>query len=117
MSHVAQYWSSWLQDNKERKHTLVAQHVCFQMHDKGFRTEVLLRFEFYFRNKLPLSQNYVTSEGVVSPNVLLYQHHSIARYKVLNTNIIIFRVLLQNVSGAFNTVDTNSRNDGGFSKA
>ena len=35
-----------------------------------------------FSEKLLLSQNYVTSEGAVSHNVLYYQQLSIARYQV-----------------------------------
>ena len=60
-------WSLKLQDNNGRKNTLVT------------RSCVLSENQFkYFTEKL-LSQNYVTSEGATSQNVLCYQHHSIVR--------------------------------------
>ena len=36
----------------------------------------------YLSEKLPLSQNYFTSEGANSHNVLYYQQLSVARYQV-----------------------------------
>ena len=45
---------------------------------KALRPEVF----YYLSEELPRLENYVTSEGTVSHNVLYYQQLSIARYKV-----------------------------------
>ena len=57
----AQYWSSKLQENNERQNTPVNQNVTLS--DAYKRLQIM---------KLPLSQNYVISEGTVY-NVLYYQ--------------------------------------------
>ena len=69
------------------------------MPEKGFRSKVFLRFK-YFREKLPLSQKYVTSEGVVSHNVLNYHQLFVAHYQVSFYANIYFESL-PNVSSAF----------------
>ena len=64
----------------KEKTPLLLKCVCFhQMPIKGFRPVVL----YYFSEKLPLSQKLLTSEGVVSQNVLYYyQQLSTACYQV-----------------------------------
>ena len=70
---IAQYWSSKLQENNERKNTLVAHCVCFPMHINAD----LYYFIIWVRNNLFL-KNLVLSEGAVYYNVLSYQQLSIA---------------------------------------
>ena len=65
----------------EEKTPLLAQVVWFQMLDFESSAEVSNQFK-YLSEKLLLSQNYVTSEGAVSHNVLYYQQLTIARYPV-----------------------------------
>ena len=50
----------------KEKTPLLDEFVCFQIGIKDFKLEVF----YYFSQKLPFSQNYVTSEGAVSHNVL-----------------------------------------------
>ena len=50
----------------KEKTPLMDEFVCFQIEIKDFQLEVF----YYFSEKLPLSQNYVTSEGVIIHNVL-----------------------------------------------
>ena len=70
-------WSSKLQENNERKNTLVAQIVCFQMLIKASGLK-----SFIFEWEITSFSKTVTSEGAVSHNVLYYQQLSIARYQV-----------------------------------
>ena len=55
--------------------SLVAQFVCFQMHNKRLQ---LKSFNILVRNYL-FFKNYITSEGAVSQHVLYYQQLSTAR--------------------------------------
>ena len=78
-------WSSNLGDNKRRQNTLVTKVVWFQMLD--FKTSksnsevsksnsnTLVEIVFFL-------DNYVTSEGAVSHNVLHYQQLSTACYQI-----------------------------------
>ena len=67
-----------------RPRALVIGYKGFQIPEKGFRPEAFLRFK-HFGDKVPLSQNYLTSEGVVSHNVSMFyttEQLSVARYQV-----------------------------------
>ena len=43
---------------------------------------VLSEVFYYFIENLPLSHNYITSDGAVSHNLLYYQQLSVTRYQV-----------------------------------
>ena len=60
------------------KNTFVPQYVCFQM----LELETNLIQVIFNREKLLLSQNYVTSEGAVSHNILYYLYFYIAQFQV-----------------------------------
>ena len=65
----------------EEKTPLSHEVVCFQMLDFGtsksnLRSQIILVENYFFL------ENYVTSEGAVSHNVLYYQQLSIACYQV-----------------------------------
>ena len=75
------HWSLKLQENNGGKHTSVAQICVLQMHEKGFRSDLFLRFK-YLSEKLTLSQNCFTSEGAVSRNVLSTALHCLLPSKV-----------------------------------
>ena len=73
--------SSKLQDNNERKNTLVIHEaVCFQI----WGLEIKFVENYFFL------ENYVTSEGAVSHNVLYHQQLSIACNQVSFMPNIIF---------------------------
>ena len=61
----------------EEETPLLHKVVFFQMPEKGFRPEVFLRSKYFSENYLFL-KNYVTSEEIVSHNVLYYQQLFIA---------------------------------------
>ena len=71
----AQYWSSTLRGNNERKKRTLVTRSCVLSY-AWFRY-LKFQIENYF-----FLENYVTSEGVVSHNVLYYQRLSIARNQV-----------------------------------
>ena len=62
---------------KEKNTLLLHDFVCFQMQNKRLQ---LKSFIIWVRNDLFL-KNYVTSEGVISHNVVYYQQLPIARTK------------------------------------
>ena len=62
-------WSLKLQDNNERKNTLVTQNL-------------ILWSGIKFQENYLFLENYVTSEGAISHNVLYYQQLPIPRYQV-----------------------------------
>ena len=68
-------WSSKLQENNERKHTLVAQIGVLS--DAFKKASDLKSFDIWVKNYLFL-KSYNTSEGAVSHNVLYYRQLSIA---------------------------------------
>ena len=87
-------WSSKLQENNDRKNTLVAQCVCFQMPNKRLHARSLLIFEW----EITFIQNYVSSKGAISHNVLNYHLLSITQVSFYATNYFEY---LPIVSSAF----------------
>ena len=72
MHKIRNLWK--LQENNERKTPLLHKFMCFQMPKKRLQA-----FNVWVRNYVFL-KNCVTSDGVVSHNVLYYQQLSIAHY-------------------------------------
>ena len=68
-------WSSKLRENDERKNTRVGRICVLSDKNKRLLAGSLLLFYLFLKN-------YVTSEGVVSHNVLYYQQVANARYQV-----------------------------------
>ena len=85
LSKLELNWSSKLRMNNGRKNALVAQVVCFQMPDfetSKYNSEVSKSNSNILVRNYFFPENYLTSEGAVSQNVLYYQQLSVARYKV-----------------------------------